>query len=276
VNFNSATGTYQLSVEALDANGDYLNNLDLTGSLVAPDLSQQDLTLTQVAPGLYQTELRPDETGAYLLRVLGTDEAGQLSSSTTQGFVVSYSPEYVTDGSSENLMADLAALGNGRVFDLTQTNNIFAHNLPPAQGATSLWPTLLTLFVLLLPLDVALRRVVVGREEMQQLLVRLRRFLPQPTQTTPEPKPTTSSASSLLSIKNKEQTQATQSSTLPPELSPDQPQADRPIKPAPSPTKPVAAPPTEESAPNLDSTPSDDRMSRLLKAKRQARQQKDK
>ncbi|MEM7033298.1 MAG: VWA domain-containing protein, partial [Chloroflexota bacterium] len=121
--FDEAAGTYRLTVEAIDAQGNYLNNLSLDGRLVSPDLDQTDVALEQVAPGLYQTELRPDETGAYLIRLLGNDEADTLSAATTQGFVVNYSPEYIPDDSNNTLMADLADLGQGRVISLNDTTD---------------------------------------------------------------------------------------------------------------------------------------------------------
>lgn len=267
VTLDSESGAYLLTVEALDQRGNYLNNLNLEGSLVSPDLGQQDITLTQIAPGLYQTDLRPDESGAYFLRMLGRDQDGQLSNSATQGFVVNYSPEYVTDEANATLIADLAELGGGQVLSLDDAGRVFAHNLPPVRGAQPLWPLLLTLFVILLPFDVGLRRIVVGREEVFKLIARLRGYLPQPAPKPAQgPVKATSSASSLLSVKKQDRTLPSSPSTGPPA-------SQQPTRQPTQPTRQPANPPTNQPTPNLDTLSSDDRMSRLLRAKRRARDQ---
>ena len=222
VTFDSDTGTFKLAVEALDTRGNYINNLDVAGSLVTPDLAQSDVTLTQTAPGLYEAEIRPNETGAYLLRLLGTDENGQLSAALTQGFVVNYSPEYVANDANSTLMADLAELGNGRVLDPSDTNDIFDHTLPPVSGAIPLWPQLLTAFVLLLPIDVGLRRIIIGREELARLLGRVTSYFSTESASTPAPMPTRSSASDLLSIKKKDT--STQSVSQQPDMATRRPE----------------------------------------------------
>jgi hypothetical protein len=253
VTLDSSKGVLRLSVEALDSRGNYINNLDLSGSLVSPELQQQDISLAQVAPGLYQTELRLDETGAYLLRVLGADEADQLVSSATRGFVVSYSPEYAAEQTDPTLMANLAALGGGQILPPANPGAVFAHTLPPVSGARPLWPLLLTVFVFLLPVDVGLRRVIVGREELLKLAARLRSYLSQPAAEPAVSQAAASSASSLLSIKEKGREAQS-------------PGPDRPPLIINQPAKPDE--PVEETPPETDTG---DRMSRLLKAKRKAK-----
>ena len=268
VTLDPESGNFRLTVEALDQQGNYLNNLDLSGSLVSPDLGQRDITLAQVAPGLYQTELRPEETGAYLLRLLGQDEAGELSAATTRGFVVNYSPEYVTDEANSTLMADLAELGGGRTLELDEGGDVFAHTLPPVSGASPFWPQMLTLFVILLPIDVGLRRIIVGRAELRRLLARLKDRLPQSTPQPAPPAPTTSTAGSLLSVKRSER----QSSPTdePPTPTPPSSPGERPQAPSRPPL--IITKPTPQQPPaDLAAAESGDRMSRLLKAKRQAR-----
>ncbi len=273
VTLDSETGAFRLTVEALDQHGNYLNNLNLSGSLVSPDLAQQDITLTQIAPGLYETELHPDETGAYLLRLLGTDETGQLTNSATQGFVVNYSPEYISDDNLGSLMTDLADLGNGRTLTLTDTDAVFAHNLPPVSGANPLWPALLTAFVLLLPLDVGLRRIIIGREEILKLAARLKGYLPQRKAKRQRPVVTISSATSLLSIKQKTKTTSADQDAPVPGGTIGQPdEVPSPGRPSVIINTPSSSKPSQEAPPDFDSATSDDRMSRLLRAKRTARE----
>jgi len=168
--------------------------------LLSPELQQTDVTLTQIAPGRYRTEFSPRETGAYLLRLLARDADGRLVSSATRGFVVSYSPEYAANRAEPTLLADLASLGGGKMLAATDAAAVFEHTLPPVRGSRPLWRWLLTAFVLLLPLDVGVRRVMFGREHWEKLLGWLRGKISAP-QKTAVPAPSASPAKSLLSVK---------------------------------------------------------------------------
>lgn len=260
-------GVYRLTVEALDSAGNFLNDLRLQGTMVAPDLTSREISLAQVGPGLYQADLKPEEMGAYLLQILGrenSDEGGKLVSSATRGFVVNYSPEYAADNDDPTLMADLAELGGGQTLSMREPGVVFAHTLPPVSGSRPLWPALLTAFVLILPLDVGVRRVIVGREEWLKLAKRLRGYLPQPA-ATDVVSTAPSSVRSLLSIKKSddEPAQRDVTSTADPASVARSPLiVNRPTKP-----EPLSSP-----APESPSEPEPgDRMSRLLNAKRKAK-----
>jgi hypothetical protein len=194
-----------ITVEALDAAGNYRNNLEVNLSLIDPDLNQQTLSLRQTAPGLYEGDFRPDETGAYLLHVTGQDGA-DLVAAQTRGFVMAYSPEYRATQTDPTLLPDLATIGSGQLLSLDTPAAAFAHTMPAAQGTTDLWPWFLALAILLLPLDVGLRRVRFGREELRQLSLKLQQawaktgLVPTP-QRQPPARPQVSSAGKLLKVK---------------------------------------------------------------------------
>lgn len=272
--FDPETGTSRLQVEAIDAQGNYLNNLVLESTLVDPELNQRQVQLTQVAPGLYETDLQVDELGSYLLRVQGSNREGQLVSAATRGFVISYSPEYAADNPDPTLMRDLANIGGGQVLDPGQAAAVFERNLPPASSAMPLWPWLLSLFVILLPVDIALRRLVFGRADLRRLVQRLQQAIAQPAaQPAPAPAASSSSASRLLNVKQDSQT-TDNTETGPAPARPDAP-AERPARVVIRPEQAQAdAPPADSSpTPSEDSNTDDEagRMGRLLKAKRQAR-----
>ena len=191
-----------VTAEVLEANGDFRNDLEVTMSLIDPNLKQQSVTLHQVAPGLYEGSFRPDQTGSYLLHVTG-QEGEDLVAAQTRGFVMAYSPEYRTTEIDENLLPNLAALGNGQVLGLDAPAAAFAHTLPPAQGATGLWPWFLAAAILLLPVDVGIRRIIFGREEINRIWVQVRERLPQSQPRQPVQVPP-SSASRLLKVKGKQ------------------------------------------------------------------------
>ncbi len=133
-------------------------------------------------------------------RLLAREADGRLVSSATRGFVVSYSPEYAANRAEPTLLADLASLGGGKMLAATDAAAVFEHTLPPVRGSRPLWRWLLTAFVLLLPLDVGVRRVMFGREHWEKLLGWLRGKISAP-QKTAVPAPSASPAKSLLSVK---------------------------------------------------------------------------
>lgn len=188
-----------VTAEVRNPDGSYANNLDVALSLVNPKLAQQTLALEQVAPGLYEGQFQPDEVGTYLLNLTGR-AGNEPVAAQTRGFVVAYSPEYRETQIDPTLMPDLASLGGGQVLPLESPGEAFAHTLPPARSSSPLWPLLILLATCLLPLDVAVRRVVFGREDVRQAWAKLRGRLPsRPVQPLPE----VSSAGQLLKVKQK-------------------------------------------------------------------------
>jgi Mg-chelatase subunit ChlD len=186
-----------VTAEVVGNDGRYRNNLDVRLNVVDPALNQQRLTLRQTAPGLYEGAFRPRETGIYLLHLAGW--AGEdVVAAQTRGYVLAYSPEYRDNRADPTLLPDLAAIGHGRVLPLAEPAEAFAHTLPPARATTDLWPWLLVAAILLLPLDVAVRRVIVGREELQHLWRQFSARLPRRSTT---PQPMASSAARLLKVK---------------------------------------------------------------------------
>ena len=226
-----------VTAEVRHPDGSYANNLDVSLSLVNPALVQQSLPLEQIAPGLYEGQFQPDEVGTYLLNLTG-QAAGEPVAAQTRGFVVAYSPEYRATEIDATLMPDLAGIGGGQVLPLEAPGRAFAHTLPPARSASPLWPLLLLLAACLLPLDVAVRRVVLGREDLRQAWARLQgRFPSRPAQ----PQPELSSAGQLLKVKQK-------SADSPPEKPPTvagQARAEPLPRPAPSP--PAADPGSQQT-----------------------------
>jgi uncharacterized membrane protein len=173
----------RLIVDARDDNGNFLNGLDLQASLVSPDPERggQIIQLQQVAPGRYEAIFTPDAEGAYFMQVIGdgvvvADGAEQpIEVNQRAGWVMNYSAEYdvnfaLLDGTL--LLRDLAQLTGGRSL-VGEPQLVFNHNLTIASASTPLAPLLLLIALLLLPFDIAVRRLVVTRSDV----VRLRNFI---------------------------------------------------------------------------------------------------
>ncbi len=157
----------RLTVDARDSNGAFLNNLLTEVNVVAPDGSVTNLALQQVAPGRYEAEFSPQTDGAYFIRVAGTSAADEVTIGQTSGWVLGYSPEYRQFESNPGLLEALAELTGGQDVSGVETA-VFAHTLPSDVTRRPIWPWLTLAAVILLPFDIALRRLVVSRRDWQR------------------------------------------------------------------------------------------------------------
>lgn len=141
--------------------------LNVAGRLVGPDGASFEVALSEVEPGAYRATAAEVPPGAYLVQLLATDAQGQPAGSITAGAVVPQSAEYRRPGGDLPLLQEAARLTNGRT-DLTAQQVFDASGV--ATGAVQpIGRSLLWLALLLLPLDVALRRLLLRGREVQQL-----------------------------------------------------------------------------------------------------------
>ncbi len=167
----SLTGrTAHIAVDAVGQDGGFINGLDAAVSLVGPDGEPLRVTLRQTAPGRYEGEFEPQTEGAYLMRLTGSLNGAEVVA-LTSGWVMGYSPEYGALEGDPAYLERLAALGGGTV--LTEPAQAAAHTIRGRGVARDLWPALLTLAAVLLPVDVGLRRLALGRRDWE----RVRRWL---------------------------------------------------------------------------------------------------
>src|SRR6266702_1283367 len=152
---------------------------EVQARIIAPDLSQQTITLQPTAPGRWEGNFPVGQVGAYLLHVTwqarsnnNTGSPSQLSAIT--GMVVPYSPEFRNTGTDLCFLKLLAHAGGGSILvplGRGGTNGCgtilgpgdsaaaFTANLPPVYAALSITFWLFALAALLLPVDIALRRL---------------------------------------------------------------------------------------------------------------------
>jgi Mg-chelatase subunit ChlD len=164
-----------LSPENTDQGGRPRNFLDVTASLIDPDLEVSQAQLAQTGTGRYQAQVEVAKPGTYLVR-LAVSEAGRALGQQTLGLVVPYSPEYRASGTDLVLLRHLA--GQTGQEELAEPRSAFLHNLPLAARAREIWRSLLLIAALLFPLDVALRRVMLGPRDFRRAMTWLRQRLP--------------------------------------------------------------------------------------------------
>ncbi|MBN1583043.1 MAG: hypothetical protein JXA89_20210, partial [Anaerolineae bacterium] len=170
-----------IAVEATDDAGRPRDFLDISATLIGPDLETLEADLPQVGAGQYEARLDLAEPGTYLVRV-GVSQGDEVLGQQTLGLVVPYSPEYAlaaqaTSSSVNRTLLDALArlTGGGELPDPVAA---FAHNLPAADRAREVWQPLLLLAALLFPLDVAVRRIMLGRRDVDRALAWVRERLP--------------------------------------------------------------------------------------------------
>lgn len=207
----------RIVVDARDSVGGFANGLALEAAVIAPSLGVERLVLQQVAPGRYEAVFTPDDEGAYFLRLTGS--SGEIAINQTSGWVNSYSPEYQARPADEGtaLLRDVAALTGGRSL-LGEPGAAFAHTLQSAPTYTPIAPWLLLAAALLLPLDIAVRRLLITRGD----LARLRSAL-FPRR---EAAGTSERMSTLLEAKQRARSSAAQLPTI--DAPPQQPAAEAP------------------------------------------------
>ncbi len=174
-------GKAHVTLDARSRSGGFLNGYQVQANVVAPGGETQPVTLRQVAPGRYETFFDPKEQGVYLVRFSGQaadgDGSAGQSFAQTDGWTLSYSPEYRRIESDPDLLLRLAALTGGKAATANPAD-AFLHNLKATGASRPIWPWLLLLAALLLPFDVASRRLILTRQDwarfIETLTARLR------------------------------------------------------------------------------------------------------
>ena len=160
-------GDLNVEVTSLDDNGTPRNFYRTVLRLVAPNLDPTQSVLTQIGPGRYSGTVRADQPGAYLVRVAQTRD-GADSANRTLGVVSPAAEEFRRLGVDSAALARYAADGRGRRItldptDAEQVKQVWTHDIAAAAFPTPIWPWLLLLAMILVPIDVGVRRVALTR-----------------------------------------------------------------------------------------------------------------
>ena len=271
-------GKGKVSIEAVDEKGNFVNFLNPKARLIKPDYKASDITLEQVGPGRYEAQFDARQLGTYLVNIR-TQKGDQTRSQITGG-VLPYSPEYASVGTDDFLLRQVADRSNGDVLKLDNADAAKVFNRPrtAARLPVDIWLPLLMIAACLFPLDVAVRRLLIGEEQLAALSDRLRRRGPKAE------KPARGDTAEKLRAARLER-EARRAATPPPSA-PSAPSGKAPSTPT-APSRPAnapppvsnapqsAPPPTTEERPATPTAPEDesemDAMERLRRAKRRAR-----
>ena len=149
-------GEVKAGMATLVVEGEVQEDARLSARVVGPQLNVMEVPLAATALGRFEAEFPANDQGPYLLQIVEEGTQGKRRSSAA-GLVAPYSPEYKDLEGRPRLLERLAAITNGRVLD--NPSESFGPGLPPAYGDVPLGWWLLMAAALLLPLDIALRRL---------------------------------------------------------------------------------------------------------------------
>jgi hypothetical protein len=266
---DSAGNRAVLHVEMTDKAGQPRNFVEVTAALIGPDLQVRESPLPQVGAGLYEAQIDLGEPGAYLIRVAAKEGTGSADAELGQqilGLVVPYSPEYraaASAGADRTLLETLARRTGGG--ELPDPLAAFVHNLPTADRAQEIWRGLLLVVTLLFPLDVALRRVMLGPGDVRKAWARLRERLSGRLRTAARPEQPVLGRLFEAQRRGRERTRRERQDAT--ARRPPQESVELPAQP------PGTQPPPRESQPPA-ALPDDDALARLREAKRRARRRR--
>jgi len=154
-----------IHVEAKDDSGQPMNSLEIQARVIDPALQTVEVSLAQVGPGQYEVITRADQPGTYLVW-LGVANNKEPVGQMTLGLVAPYSPEYRAGGVNSSLLEELARVTGGSLLE--EPALAFTHNLPALESAREIWRPFLLLATILFPIDVAWRRLILTRRDIER------------------------------------------------------------------------------------------------------------
>jgi Mg-chelatase subunit ChlD len=159
----------RIVVDALTERGSYANDQQMMARVVDRSGQIQELPLAQTAPGRYEGEFEAGEEGAYLVSIL---RAGTPPGLRVTGATRPYSSEFSLRDSDEEALRRIAQASNGVASVAPET--VFTER-GWASRPREIWPWLLATALVLLPFDIAIRRLRLGRSDAKAVMVRVRR-----------------------------------------------------------------------------------------------------
>ncbi len=143
----------ELRVDAVTTDGAFRNRLPITITTRTPDDATQILTATQDSPGSYRASLSLPVEGTTVINISSPElPDGGLALAHTR----SYPREFLSTDTDESLLRQIAAAGGGKFAP--QSGEVFARMEHPTQRRRDISDWLLIASIILLPLDIFLRR----------------------------------------------------------------------------------------------------------------------
>jgi Mg-chelatase subunit ChlD len=145
-----------VTLDAVNAAGRYLNQVDTELTVIDPQLGNRKLAMVQTAPGRYVAEFDTPGAGAYHLE-MAQKQQGRALAQQSRGLVVGYDDEFRLRPTNTEILQAIARVSGGAYEP--EPEAAFADLGRTAPRATPLWPYLVMAAAALFLADVALRRI---------------------------------------------------------------------------------------------------------------------
>jgi len=168
-----------INVEAIDAQGKFIQFASIEAQIIAPDVTAGTLELTQVGPGQYRGQFQAGASGSYLVNLRYKKLANPARTHFTHSTVtIPFAPEFRDLSDNAPLLAEVSEISGGRILasDPNQANLFDYTGLTFPETEMPLLRPLMLIFLGLFLLDVAVRRVVLDFRAMARRAVSLVRF----------------------------------------------------------------------------------------------------
>ena len=156
-------GRGEITVHAYDRLGNPLVSTDTTVRVSTPAGETRDVNITQEAPGVFKGTFDAEQLGSYIVTVAEQDADGGTRVSSS-GFSIPYPPEYRYQATNFPLLEGIAGVTGGQ--RLTNPMDALRPVPEPGVSISDLWLYFLMAAALMLPVDVAVRRIALPFAEM--------------------------------------------------------------------------------------------------------------
>jgi len=145
-----------------------LENETVEATVVSPEGKEEKIKLEPLSPGVYSGNFTGDETGVYITNV-SINSNGETVKNISSGIIIPYSPEYDKIAKSDdNVLENLAIEADGRI--LKDAKEVFTGELKQTVGINDMTNILLVLIIILLMMDIAIRRLNIPFEKLEPVL----------------------------------------------------------------------------------------------------------
>lgn len=157
------------SRESPPANEDFA---DVAAVVTGPDEFTQTVRLQQVEARRFEAKIPLPDHGKY--QVIAQGRGRNRTETATGGFIVSYSPEYLRFRSDPITLQQIQQQTGGRKLDLSSPASDVFTNRQPRSSTRPVFDWVLISLAVLLPIDVAVRRVHIDWASLREFLLRRR------------------------------------------------------------------------------------------------------
>jgi hypothetical protein len=235
--------------------------LELKAKLSGPNQRTESVLLKQVGPRRYQGSVPLWGHGRYHAIAQGSG-GGRKDDLAFGGFIVSYSPEYLRFRSNRQTLQEIADRTGGRILTGDPAKDaVYTYGRTPKRSSRPIFDWFLIALAILIPIDVALRRIQIDFVGIWKTLTMQKRA--PSTATMGTLLQTKQSVSASLKSKREERPLPPQASNVPPRSTSSKPST------APKPQGPAATPPPQAGPDSPTST-----TERLLAMKRRREEDK--